>query len=806
MKRFKLEIGELQFDDTECQYRDLYIHFVTLWNSKSKHLLDEIEDALKTHNLYRVNEVAEETFNECVSDGVIPTLLKAKIFSYDLDTIQEEYDVCENWEEAYGELESQFDEINLQNQKEQAYRDYRKASRGRWVGGGFGVTGALKGAATAAVFNGITGTAHSLGNAVGNAYSNYKANQKLQKLFEQNDLAVELCAAIGKDVKNLVDILVDILNKNGMNIKEYTTVETNIGIRIYNNYDKIENYEDKKEALKQCIKSNPYDPDFGILYLEDFYKGYERDREFDALCSYFGMDIESMKSQILFNRFRQYFSLSDSEKIRCLEEYLKTATMWKVTDTTKKDVEYCFKEVDDIELDIDHVKCVSEELREKVISKQYFKVDTNISAQFFQRLFLECKYPLVNGEEVEADNAKETIDLLRAKLEIIDIYKSCDIRKKSDIVAAIEKINNCNEKYNNTKIGYKVLNYMKYGAAVSGVVFDPMIEHENLKTDIENFKGGRFVIAPILTLMENGEIKYPDNYSNRIYNTKDNDEKGDCDETIEIFQMEYEKIDFSNEDALISFNEEVQKFKNKTGLGDSVISELGKRLEYIDKCERTVLGVEYPTREEAEKEKKKVAGNHKYETVEEAETAKKELKYIDDIIGTDLASTDLIKCFINFQNLKKYNICTPTGRDKMTEIEKSLIERYKRLCEEILSYEKNKSSLSLWKIVSVIGTMIAIPFFFSLGIIGKIICICIVCALWQTFLEKSAKCKSFDLNSYSIKESIDKFTSIQNESIQFRETSKNGKGKNIRFCTKCGTQLEDNMIFCPVCGEKLKNN
>ena len=93
MKKFKLKIGELQFDDAECQYRDLYIHFVALWNSKLKHLLDEIEDALKTHNLYRVNEVAEETFNECVSEGVIASLLKAKIFSYDLDEIRDEYDL-----------------------------------------------------------------------------------------------------------------------------------------------------------------------------------------------------------------------------------------------------------------------------------------------------------------------------------------------------------------------------------------------------------------------------------------------------------------------------------------------------------------------------------------------------------------------------------------------------------------------------------------------------------------------------------------------------------------------------------------
>ena len=772
MKKFELIIGELQFDDAECQYRELYIHFVDLWNSKLEHLLVKIEDAIEVRNLSKINEVAKTTVNECVSEGVINILLQAKIFSYDLGTIQYDYNLYRNWEKVYEKLKNRFDEINLQNQKEQAYRDYRKASRGKWVGGGFGVKGALKGAATAAVLNGITGTAHSIGNAVGNAYSNYKADQKLQKLFGQNNLAVELCAAIGEDVKNLVDILVDILKSTGMNIKKYTTEEKNVGIGIYNNYHKIDNYEDRKEALKQCIKSNPYDSDFGILYLEDFYTGYESDKEFDELCSYFGMDIESMKSQVLFSRFREYFDLSDSEKIRCLEEYLKTAKMWRISNTTKKEVEYCFIWIEDIKLDIDHVKCVSEELRKKVTSEQYFKPDIYISAKFFQRILSECTYSLVNGETVKCDNAEEAINLLRAKLEIINIYESCNMGRKGDIVAAIEKINECNAKYNNKKIGYKVLNYMKYGAAVIGVVFDPTIENENFELDIGSFKGGKFVSAPVLTLMENGEIQYPDNYSNRIYEIRDNDEKDYCEKTIEAFRMEYEKMDFRDEDALLRFKDEVQKFKNQTGLGNNLISEAEERLEYIDKCERTVLGIEYSTREEAAKEKKKVVGKHKYETEEQAGEALKEEQIVQKFIEINKNQKSLYQYMCDFQLLEKHNIHTLSGKDKIAEIEKNIISRYQVLCDNINRYKKAKQTIGLWILFAIIGTILGVIIFIFAGLIIKFLCICVVLWLWMAVNDRKKIIQNFDQDTFNEKQRIDQIAVIDKNKILFKNEAR----------------------------------
>ena len=58
---------------------------------------------------------------------------------------------------ALDTVESQYDAITEQQHAEKEYREARKASRGRWCGGGFGLGGALKGAATAGALNAVSG-------------------------------------------------------------------------------------------------------------------------------------------------------------------------------------------------------------------------------------------------------------------------------------------------------------------------------------------------------------------------------------------------------------------------------------------------------------------------------------------------------------------------------------------------------------------------------------------------------------------------------------------------------------------------
>ena len=66
-------------------------------------------------------------------------------------------------------------------------REERKESRGRVVGGGFGLGGALTGMATAGAMNAVSGAGHSIINAIGNASSEWEAKVAKKKLYESDD-------------------------------------------------------------------------------------------------------------------------------------------------------------------------------------------------------------------------------------------------------------------------------------------------------------------------------------------------------------------------------------------------------------------------------------------------------------------------------------------------------------------------------------------------------------------------------------------------------------------------------------------
>lgn len=82
------------------------------------------------------------------------------------------------WINVFNEALVAYQRITGKTQKMRQYRELRKDSRLQLVGGGFGVSGAIKGVATAGAINFATGSLHSLANSIGNAMSEAEAQRK----------------------------------------------------------------------------------------------------------------------------------------------------------------------------------------------------------------------------------------------------------------------------------------------------------------------------------------------------------------------------------------------------------------------------------------------------------------------------------------------------------------------------------------------------------------------------------------------------------------------------------------------------
>ena len=102
----------------------------------------------------------------------------------------------------------------IENKRDAAteYRAARKASRGRWHGGGFGFSGAVKVAAMAGGMNLLSGMGHSVINAVGNAGSSMEASSAMRKLYTQGKTREILFDALAEDLFAVFFAHMDLVN------------------------------------------------------------------------------------------------------------------------------------------------------------------------------------------------------------------------------------------------------------------------------------------------------------------------------------------------------------------------------------------------------------------------------------------------------------------------------------------------------------------------------------------------------------------------------------------------------------------
>lgn len=93
------------------------------------------------------------------------------------------------YEKLIGFEEARAYEINL--------REQRKSHRGKLVGGGIGLLGALRGIILANMVNSLSGAAYSVKNNIGNHFTNERYNREIQKICSR------------KVINGLCEVLVD---------------------------------------------------------------------------------------------------------------------------------------------------------------------------------------------------------------------------------------------------------------------------------------------------------------------------------------------------------------------------------------------------------------------------------------------------------------------------------------------------------------------------------------------------------------------------------------------------------------------
>ena len=275
---------------------ELYVamrrEFTTLGEELSKQFLDTFHSRYRDMDafVHSFPKDFSEIFKEALN-RMNELLSEIHIFGVTQDELApytEKY-CCHTYFELQ-EIMARYDEIVGEQEGMRQYRQARKDSRGRLVGGGFGLTGAAKGIMKAGAVNMATGALHSVGNAIGNMGSAISAANAKSDLFSSG-IDGYLSDTIKNDILGVHLAAIDVINsRNGDNLYKFTAEDNQLARKIQIDLEQgVISRSSECAAVIRMLTTYPFQADYYRTAVRLFPSEIEDMRTFAA---FFGFDID----------------------------------------------------------------------------------------------------------------------------------------------------------------------------------------------------------------------------------------------------------------------------------------------------------------------------------------------------------------------------------------------------------------------------------------------------------------------------------------------------------------------------------
>lgn len=232
-------------------------------------------------------------------DAAVTILIDNGILDIDKETfIKKFYSPYYTWDDDFEYVNEQYMKIIYDQKEMDAYRTSRRQNRGKWRGGGFGLEGAIKGAAQAGALNVASGLAHGAVNVVGKSFSLIAESAQKSKVYNSTQNKNRLKQGIFNNCFSVHLALVSaLIIKAGIPI-DYVQDGSEEKVKIYLNNLKNPSFpQDKiKDTVREIFELFPYNPDVYEYLLKNYPNESQNILE---LAEYFGVDIESYVEKLL---------------------------------------------------------------------------------------------------------------------------------------------------------------------------------------------------------------------------------------------------------------------------------------------------------------------------------------------------------------------------------------------------------------------------------------------------------------------------------------------------------------------------
>lgn len=217
------------------------------------------------------------------------------------------------WQNYFNRVNGAYQDIIRSAQNERNYRKQRKENRGRFVGGGFGIDGALKGMIQAGALNAITGAAHSVFNAIGNWTTDQAELNSKEALYKDRRVINTFISGLAEAtnaIKMRVLAILDYGSLKEMQEKSRTILE-NVTSGSLKDAGSIE------IALIEALIANPFNLEIYKTWLEHF---GDENKELQDTAVFFCIaeDVRYIKDEII----RKNICDNHTLKTRCLKRFI----------------------------------------------------------------------------------------------------------------------------------------------------------------------------------------------------------------------------------------------------------------------------------------------------------------------------------------------------------------------------------------------------------------------------------------------------------------------------------------------------
>lgn len=627
----------------------------------------------------------------------------------------------------FEEIDENVNEVELEGKINQMLR-------GRWSGGGYGVSGAIKGAVAATVLDAGTGLLYSVANSISVSKAESKAERKKYEVFQST--------------LNLLDMVLKAMPEETvyctyMFLRDWYTFSNSYsgekGDKVYALYSKEKNEQKKNELALELIKINPHNQKYYLPLMEQIFKKNTDNVENDTaalskICEWFETDLtkekQDFESDIKKAIFQEYpkDDIKRCEMIFKLESVLGYQT--DAHDSVLQEYLISNKNLQAENYTIDELYAVASELKsfgekfsypvEKLLFSKLEKyvqhcLESNLSMspEDLQKLICETdtfckKYSELkqNTEELRKNILGEYM-AYSTSLNIVK-YTADELYTVTDTITTFCKMfSYSTEEF----IAERVNQYIEYHIKHDLKGYTP----ENINTCCRN-----------IDLLSS---KFS-NFSEALNNAKEQIVK-------KVFSHYKIKLD-SNDKQQTEYNIEKLTYLNSSCLWDfsGYLQKETGRLKRInnnaDIRSRTAYGV-------------------LYDSVKEANEARREMDVLTNMTKDNAELSMSNRLF----KIMQYNFKTNQAQSEIDERGKKLVEHI-----ENLRNSAHRKSSALRFFLSLLATPIIACIGLAFSIPGVVVALIVIVAIWSVYHETRKEYKAYNKEAAKKKQEIKEFENL----------------------------------------------